>query len=937
MCLMFRRPGLTLRLLVVGGATLSACTGGSSGGAPGIGSLSGADSGPVEGDSSVEGGLEPEIDQLPSIYDGGLARSRQGIGSQRVEIPAVVGDREIMHASAVFIVPDGGPAVRIDDRAGEQLPVDVLQADLLSRQELTILTADLLGNEVSVEGMSRYWWPEGEVLRPVSELEVFTPSAGWYVVWDEATLSPLLVVEHGPVDVGEPGCSPVEAGEACVWAPDPETTRRLEGSPQRTVALQNLETPGVLSGRFATVYVENSRSQLWSWLASDAQAPPVMSGPLWDDATRERAAGVNAYYWIDHVARKLDRHGWRSGLEGPVAVVPFESSVTDNAVFHPFGPHIYFGRSDNGHAVAEDAQVVIHEYAHALFDAAAPRMLTTERRAYNEASADLIAVLNTVDLGLRDPPCVGPWYRENAGENSILSRLGVRDPGCLRRLDVAATYPDDVNSDPYITSRIWAGGVWDIFVAEVQQRGGTLRECRRPSVCASAADDVFLTLVESWHHLQAGRFTLFDAATAFISANERLRLLVAASLQDKFADRGLRSGDDDFNIVYGLVAFASPANDAYGLNITVESADGTTLCEAAQNEVFNPGGSATRVAALEGCTELLPPSPERVWVLSVTTKGTPEPGRIVQFSLETRSRIYRAPSCGIDLGPSAGSTTRLEITSPLQLQDCYGLDESEPGSEQRSRSYRVAYVEDGQNDFPDGIPEPSRDLLNVRADASASSPVVATLEPGESGVQVTGPAVLVGSSAWVPVDTSDGAAGWVNRRFLVRDVVAEEFCDDPGARRALDNFVVGVQQQDDALLHSVTDSGRGVWFSLGGAVPLEPVRVSATPFADPPMEWYRQDGTGDAVFGTFDEVARDRLTEGFADLSDVACNSYEIGSPGGNLIALARGHEYANYFSIHRSGPTSNPLDWSTLVVGMDLDEQDHWVVTSVVRFRWGI
>ena len=62
------------------------------------------------------------------------------------------------------------------------------------------------------------------------------------------------------------------------------------------------------------------------------------------------------------------------------------------------------------------------------------------------------------------------------------------------------------------------------------------------------------------------------------------------------------------------------------------------------------------------------------------------------------------------------------------------------------------------------------DSLNVRTGPGAKHPVVATLFNGDQGIQIFGEPVQNGETLWVPVRFRD-VAGWVNRQFLVAEVL----------------------------------------------------------------------------------------------------------------------------------------------------------------------
>ncbi len=274
-----------------------------------------------------------------------------------------------------------------------------------------------------------------------------------------------------------------------------------------------------------------------------------------------------------------------------------------------------------------------------------------------------------------------------------------------------------------------------------------------------------------------------------------------------------------------------------------------------------------------------------------------------------------------------------ETTTTTEDEDALapGLTTTTAPAPDLGATYRVAFVEDGDNEL--GEFELTADVLNVRAEPSADAALAGTLAPGVDGIAVTGDAERVGSSDWVPIETADGVSGWVNRRFLVRDISADDFCTDTAPVTALAQFISALADANDVVLGDVIDPGRGVWYSLDGGPPFEPVRGGDAPFAEPARDWYVQDGTGDVINGTYGDVVAPLLLDALGGGGSVTCNSYEVGGSAG-FTSLVRGHEYVNFLAIHRP-PFDNELDWATAVVGLDLDEDQQWVVVSVVRFNW--
>ena len=109
---------------------------------------------------------------------------------------------------------------------------------------------------------------------------------------------------------------------------------------------------------------------------------------------------------------------------------------------------------------AEDAEVILHEYGHAIHFAQGFGFASEEAGAISEGFGDYWAV--TVSdvvarrLGVpeREPlACVADW-----DATSYTSTV----PHCLRRVDADLHYPADLNGEVHHDGQIWSRALWDI-------------------------------------------------------------------------------------------------------------------------------------------------------------------------------------------------------------------------------------------------------------------------------------------------------------------------------------------------------------------------------------------------------------------------------------------------------------------------------------------
>ncbi|MFF4578528.1 M4 family metallopeptidase [Streptomyces sp. NPDC001389] len=212
-------------------------------------------------------------------------------------------------------------------------------------------------------------------------------------------------------------------------------------------ALRNLDGSGSLSGKWAAVRSETGGA---------ARLADVGSYSRKDD----RFEQVMAYFWVDTAQEYLQSLGFGSDLPGAndrVQPVRINQWGADNSFFSDKKAEIRFGKG--GVDDAEDAEVIVHEYGHAVHNAQVPGFGTSpEAGAIGEAFGDYLAV----SVGAyadeahgwprrTDLACVGDW---DSVEYSAA-------PHCLRRVDGDKVYADRVG-EVHADGEIWSRALFDI-------------------------------------------------------------------------------------------------------------------------------------------------------------------------------------------------------------------------------------------------------------------------------------------------------------------------------------------------------------------------------------------------------------------------------------------------------------------------------------------
>ena len=216
------------------------------------------------------------------------------------------------------------------------------------------------------------------------------------------------------------------------------------------VTLTNLDGTGRLSGDFASVVSETGN--------------PASSATNTFRYTRhqDEFEQVMAYYWVTEAQKYIQSLGFGSTLR-PIndrpQMVRINQFGVDNsfATDHPKN-ELRFGKG--GVDDAEDAEVILHEYGHAIHFSQNFDFGSEQAGAISEGFGDYwaVTVSDVVAQRLGVPeqeplPCVADW------DSTSYTRSV---PHCLRRLDTDLHYPADLDGEVHHDGQIWSRALWDI-------------------------------------------------------------------------------------------------------------------------------------------------------------------------------------------------------------------------------------------------------------------------------------------------------------------------------------------------------------------------------------------------------------------------------------------------------------------------------------------
>ena len=255
-------------------------------------------------------------------------------------------------------------------------------------------------------------------------------------------------------------------GSALVFVPNPvqslgdesltdqkDSDGAVPATAYHAVRLTNLDGSGFLRGDYADVYSSTgdlafSPTNTFAYTRSDDRFEQVM-----------------AYYWMTEAQKYIHALGF-GVTRPPINNEPQNARINqlgyDNSfeTDHP-KDELRFGKG--GVDDAEDGEVILHEYGHAIHQSQGFNFAPEENGAISEGFGDYwaVTVSDVVARRLGVPeleplPCVADWDSTSYTSGPV---------HCLRRLDTNLHYPGDLSGEVHHDGQIWSRALWDIRLA----------------------------------------------------------------------------------------------------------------------------------------------------------------------------------------------------------------------------------------------------------------------------------------------------------------------------------------------------------------------------------------------------------------------------------------------------------------------------------------
>ena len=280
--------------------------------------------------------------------------------------------------------------------------------------------------------------------------------------------------------------------------------------PEYTVAqLRNLDGSGYLSGTWANVRT-----------STGTPAYSTTNTFLYN-RSQDQFEQVMGYFWVNQAQEYLQSLGFGSSLR-PILKRPYDVRISqygvDNSYMTDKGNFIRLGKG--GVDDAEDAEVIMHEYGHAIHSDQVPGYGTSlDAGSIGESFGDYFAV----STGLAAAKQYGwPVKAEEACPMDWDATSYTAAPHCIRRFDRNITVENRKNEVHY-DGQIWSQALWEIRKDYVALGKST------------AAWDT--TLIDSQFGYAPGTSFSAAAAKTYAKALQRDGAAAAAAVKQRFAER----------------------------------------------------------------------------------------------------------------------------------------------------------------------------------------------------------------------------------------------------------------------------------------------------------------------------------------------------------------------------------------------------------------
>jgi hypothetical protein len=319
-------------------------------------------------------------------------------------------------------------------------------------------------------------------------------------------------------------------GSGTVFDPNPVVTKRDPSLREPGVDTNGVDTDldsAELTAQLKTLPLKGlDATQLAAgkltgpWVSVIGPSLPSTDGKFTFTRGMPQFESTMAYAHLDRLQRYIQSLGFTPARESgvnaePQKVVTLHAESYDNSFYQPGNDVIVYGTG--GVDDAEDAEVIVHEYGHAIQDAQVPGYgETAEGGAMGEGWGDFLAASYYARTsGGYGDLCVADWDSTSYSTSK---------PPCLRRMDSKKRYPDDIKNEVHDDGEMWSAMLWRLRT--------TLGKT------AVQRSDNAIRLVLTSHELLTPQAEFGDAVAALVAAAKAMHHPEWKPLIEKAAKAG---------------------------------------------------------------------------------------------------------------------------------------------------------------------------------------------------------------------------------------------------------------------------------------------------------------------------------------------------------------------------------------------------------------
>lgn len=432
-----------------------------------------------------------------------------------------VGGRAVLGAQAIVDDPPGGPARLIADSTAPAIeapaPARVERAQAIQVASDSVGVTRLRGDiaaKLAIQpgaGGTLVWRVVIPAAMPLGDFEVLVDAASAQVV---ARHDLLRHAQTGKAMLYKVNPVVQHGGAKHLWGDHHGRDTRLLRRLRRRVALPNIDNgQDCLRGRW--VHALRGRKRKETCKANLRWKKITRSDPRFD--------ALMVYFQIDRAQAYVQSLGFSDSNPSPNGIADriqravADAFKADNSFYSPATQVITYG--SGGVNDAEDGDVILHEYAHAMQDSASPGFGHSsgfQAGALAEGSSDYwAAVMSAITRHTtnEDNVCIFDWDAITYGRFFPRVPPAISGRRCGRRADFGRTLPKAEHSwcrsDIHCIGQVWSTALWNLRRALAG---------RFPGTGGSRMDQVYLA--SQFLYTPDERFR--SAAKALLCADEDL-------------------------------------------------------------------------------------------------------------------------------------------------------------------------------------------------------------------------------------------------------------------------------------------------------------------------------------------------------------------------------------------------------------------------------